>query len=449
MVSSVHGVDNLECCPDGWVGDLCDGRDRRGWSMRHGHGKHLKRQSGPDRPRGRACFARTVNTRCRRQCPDSWACDVSKRRRETNADMYWQLREELQTVDMHMGDDTHWDERVRLESHHGSDWQQQGEELSGHCLTGQCCGCRTETSPLAIAICPFSAELGQCSSPWDLAVARAAEVAAQFAMLKQSLVEGNESSDRCKSKRSERETKAITTLHQVREEFLKVHGQYVREALSGVLGDATQLIDSQLAPEIEKRFLDACGVMTDRLPENLVPVFHGTASNTYASIFAKGLLVPDASNGVRVVHGSAYGVGIYATIGGSVSMSRSYCNDNSLLVCGLLDATDASVVSCHSWGRVVFDSRRIVPLFQAIGAGAIVNQQVGLMSAPKASRNLTRVSNGALRVLQNLADATAQRKSLTSRVVQTVPTCRRDAVMRRAARKRSQRKTNSVQIIRW
>merc|ERR1712190_126738 len=107
-------------------------------------------------------------------------------------------------------------------------------------------------------------------------------------------------------------------------------------------------------------------------------------------------------------------------------MSRSYCNDNRLLVCGLFEATDLSVVSCHSWGRVVFDSRRIVPLFQAIGGGAIVNQQVGQMPAPKTSRNLTRVSNGALRVLQNLADAIVQSKPLTSCVAQTVPKCRRD-----------------------
>ena len=62
-------------------------------------------------------------------------------------------------------------------------------------------------------------------------------------------------------------------------------------------------------------------------------VFHGTSENNLPSIVSKGLLVPGTER-VRVVHGSAYGVGIY--VGTSPSVSLGYSSSSKLLVCALL-----------------------------------------------------------------------------------------------------------------
>lgn len=62
-------------------------------------------------------------------------------------------------------------------------------------------------------------------------------------------------------------------------------------------------------------------------------VYHGTAEQNLPSIVSKGLLMPGTEK-VRVVHGSAYGVGIY--VGTSPVVSLSYSNTCKLLVCALI-----------------------------------------------------------------------------------------------------------------
>ena len=71
-------------------------------------------------------------------------------------------------------------------------------------------------------------------------------------------------------------------------------------------------------------------------------VYHGTAVNNLPSIVTKGLLMP-GTEGVRVVNGSAFGVGIY--VGTSPVVSLSYSNSSKLLVCALIPGLKSTVMS--------------------------------------------------------------------------------------------------------
>lgn len=258
-------------------------------------------------------------------------------------------------------------------------------------------------------------------------------------------------SNRSFSKKTE-STLACLTFDRLREVFLETFGKHIEDALAGVLGRATKLIPAPLAPQVEARFMAACGSCPS-LPPNLLPVFHGTKSSNHASIFDRGLLVPDVSNGLRVVNGSAYGRGIYTTLGGSVSTSRGYCSEPRMLVCGLLDDSNSEAIGQHSWGRVVFDDRRVAPLFEAVGAGerdsrtvTPVTVQCGHTvnaSSPGNSLVTYHISQGALRTIATLSSEPIRyRRPLVSRV--THVTLEKVCLLRRAARKRSMRKICSV-----
>ena len=73
-------------------------------------------------------------------------------------------------------------------------------------------------------------------------------------------------------------------------------------------------------------------------------VYHGTAEGNLPSIVSKGLLMPGTDN-VRVMHGSAYGVGIY--VGTSPVVSLGYSNTCKLLVCALIPGMKVSSVQAN------------------------------------------------------------------------------------------------------
>lgn len=88
----------------------------------------------------------------------------------------------------------------------------------------------------------------------------------------------------------------------------------------------------------------------------------------FDSIFARGLLIPGQGNELRVLHGSACGLGIYTTKPESAATSRAYCDAPRMLVCGVLD-TDGPAIAHYPWGRVIFDTRLVAPLFEAAVPG--------------------------------------------------------------------------------
>ena len=93
-----------------------------------------------------------------------------------------------------------------------------------------------------------------------------------------------------------------------------------------------------------------------------VILFHATQLHNLATIARKGLRVP-GSEGVKVVHGNAYGVGIYAAM--TPAISATYCDyfpDSPtirILVCvGLVSANDPNV-AIHNQFVVFKDSELI------------------------------------------------------------------------------------------
>jgi len=165
---------------------------------------------------------------------------------------------------------------------------------------------------------------------------------------------------------------------QLQKTFLTQHGVSCCRNLQLCNPGTIYLRPAPLSEEARCRFLNAKAT----LPGTLEPAFHGTVASNFPAIFERGLLIPGEDNDVRVVNGSVHGKGIYTANVTHPSLSRGFCSDNQLLICGVLDdAVQGSVVEYTMGIRkvlresesvrhvgdamVVFDSRRVTPLFVA------------------------------------------------------------------------------------
>jgi len=203
-----------------------------------------------------------------------------------------------------------------------------------------------------------------------------------------------------------KEFKGRGDFDEVRSHFLQKFGQQIRQSLGCILQDV-DLTPVPLARPVQKQFLDACSssqAQKGGLPGNLQPAIHGTNSNLFESIFERGLLIPGKDNELRVIHGSACGLGIYTTKPESAATSRSYCNVPRMLVCGVLD-TDGPEIAHFPWGRVIFDARLVAPLFEASSKSwfqaapvATVRPRVPLVNAVATSAAKTKVPKAAVAV---------------------------------------------------
>lgn len=91
-------------------------------------------------------------------------------------------------------------------------------------------------------------------------------------------------------------------------------------------------------------------------------LFHGTRVENLSSIASMGLVVPSPTGQVRVAHGSAYGVGIYAAKNANYSMSYTE-GCNKMFVClGLVGPQYTTMKECGDI-CVFFDAAAIVPLW--------------------------------------------------------------------------------------
>jgi len=161
--------------------------------------------------------------------------------------------------------------------------------------------------------------------------------------------------------------------------FLETNRSAICKSLRDCYHGVLRISPATLSPDVRSRLLnDWTG--SDAMAGTLRPAFHGTARHNYEAIFQQGLLVPGTDNDVKVIHGSAHGLGIYTgtatSAGASLSKSFSEC---SILVCAVLDDAAASShrfgcrhVSAESESvrhvgsaMVVFDKRRVAPLFIA------------------------------------------------------------------------------------
>lgn len=167
----------------------------------------------------------------------------------------------------------------------------------------------------------------------------------------------------------------------LRTSFLHLHGSRIRDSLSCCFKGKVRIKPAPIAEEVKARFLNL--YTNTKGQEQLLPAFHGTKASNHPSIFAKGLLIPGHENELKVVNGSAHGLGIYTASVGSAWLSRTFCSEPCMLVCAVLD--NSMPVSSRTVGRfemrqaseqvrhvgdaiVVFDHRRVMPLFEARGS---------------------------------------------------------------------------------
>lgn len=157
-------------------------------------------------------------------------------------------------------------------------------------------------------------------------------------------------------------TRVDGAFEKLRATFLHQHEATIRTSLSAVFEGEVELQPTPLAADVKERFTRACG-----RTGQIMPAFHGTKRSNHEPIFQRGLLVPGAASGVRVANGSAYGVGIYATQPHLIHVSRSYCSEPCMLVCGVVRDVQAAGMRDFG-GLLVIDSEaRVAPLFEATG----------------------------------------------------------------------------------
>lgn len=100
------------------------------------------------------------------------------------------------------------------------------------------------------------------------------------------------------------------------------------------LGPFTILSPIYPPESVQNAFLESCS----NLEHSISVGYHGTAKHNISSITKHGLLKP-GSHGVKVVHGSAHGVGIYTAQLGAASLSKGFCDSDRILICAICDTS--------------------------------------------------------------------------------------------------------------
>lgn len=190
----------------------------------------------------------------------------------------------------------------------------------------------------------------------------------------------------------------IKGLAALQEKFLSQHGRKILSSLATALQAPITLRPAPLAPTVSDRFIEASMSSWDKIR----PTLHGTDAANHESIFARGLMIPGASNGLRVRHGTAHGAGVYTSTLENAWLSRSFCTEPRLLVCGVIDdaaplaqpqligrlmmTSESSTVRHVGGAIVVLDEGRVLPLFEASSSGFAGSGQISAGArAPTAS----------------------------------------------------------------
>jgi hypothetical protein len=167
---------------------------------------------------------------------------------------------------------------------------------------------------------------------------------------------------------------------QFRRDFLHEHGARCCENLQSCFRGPIEVKPTPLHGHVQQSFFEACH---GGLKGSLCPAFHGTATKNLPSIYKHGLLIPGCGNSLKVVHGSAHGLGIYAAKVGSAALSFGFCSgghkNTSMLICAVLDdshrtsafigrlpvTSESNDIKHVGDALVIFEKRRITPLFVA------------------------------------------------------------------------------------
>jgi len=168
----------------------------------------------------------------------------------------------------------------------------------------------------------------------------------------------------------------------LRANFLRRHGRNLLQSLTVNAKLAIRsLSPTPLSSGVRSGFLQT---YSEGRGGDLLPTFHGTDFSNHASIFERGLLIPDKdTNGLRVINGSAHGLGTYSASLENPLLALGFVRpaQSALLVCGVVDDTGhTSYTASRTYGcrsctresqhvRVVGDAvialkpDRIAPLF--------------------------------------------------------------------------------------
>lgn len=287
-------------------------------------------------------------------------------------------------------------------------------------LLEDCPGVMLDCCMQSASICHYE------PSPWDLAVARSARCADEY----MSAI-GNIELTSKRLAQSDEKVADSGGFEQLRNAFLRKYDCELRSSLGYLLQDVV-LTPTPLAPEVQQIFVKSCSLTEkdkDGLPCNLRPAIHGTNADLFHSIFSRGLLIPGQFNGLRVMHGSVHGLGIYTTSPEHAVTSKSYCSAPRMLVCGVLDS-EGPAIAHHSWGRVIFDSSLVAPLFVA-SSDSWGGQSRPPVATPAASAARIRAVDGSLETIWWLP-----RRPRAPKAAVTPPDGARAFLMRRAAQRR-------------
>lgn len=177
--------------------------------------------------------------------------------------------------------------------------------------------------------------------------------------------------------------RAQVEFEDLRAGIMREHGAQIRDAIARRSAGPVEISPAPVAASIGRQFAEAFASGS----ATLVPAYHGSNSKNYASICARGLLVPGSRGGedIRVANGSAHGRGVYTANVYSPKLSMGFCSDPIMLVCGVADdstsvqrqvhircgnqatAGKSSVRHCGD-ALVVSDARRVVPMFTVAAA---------------------------------------------------------------------------------
>lgn len=162
----------------------------------------------------------------------------------------------------------------------------------------------------------------------------------------------------------------------LQERFMKLHGTEIKASLGKIFEGNVKLEKTQVGTDVQDRFMEEASK-----GHPMLPTFHGSNEQNYSSICQQGLLIPGRGNKIEVAHGSAHGKGIYTAHVSNPQLSAGFCTAPKMLVCGVLDDARGAVQNrtCGNFqvtaqsdvikhvgdAVVVFDERRVVPLWQA------------------------------------------------------------------------------------
>jgi len=402
-------------------------RDTRGWAMRRGHGRRLRRDSGRESIRGRAAFARTANVSSKRYHAD-WRPSKQAARRQVLASAFGAEASVIQRhrpvavrsvqaeVCQHKNEHQVESRFLALEceveesciDYLVDDIQENGEATekadveSLSAPAGQPTLMRSRSVPGSPAEVSFARQRvvnayvplrawptrrpceKVCASvsveltPRSVRAQRWLDALALADRVAKSYVSVKEVKNEPKQARERRESPVRSTVpgfEVIREEFLKTHGEAVRANLASVWGPDVHLKPAPLADPICRRFVDAYqkGLKTCVMK----PTLHGTSFKNHESIFQQGLLIPRET---QIQHGANHGRGIYSATLKNAALACGFCSTGRILVCAVLDdAIDVPPFRCGRFtvykesalvrhvgdALVAFDPARIAPLFEA------------------------------------------------------------------------------------